>query len=171
MQLHAVHKPHMKPNKIYMALMRSDYIHYQDNDSFAESNAKKCIENPAKFVEERIKTTPYITNIIDGHWISERGNFISDNVRTLTFCTMTGTSMHPVKGIIYCDPKLELCSIDSAGNVHFYKKEEINNFSLRELNYSIVLDYVYADALTESHTLEDFQQICKMLEMPFPCLI
>lgn len=171
MQLHTVHKPHVKPNKIYMALMRSDYIHYQDNDSFAESNATKCIENPAEFVEECASTTPYISNIIDGHWTSAEGDFISDNIRTLTFCAMNGVSMHPIKGIIYNDPKLEICSIDSAGNVHFYKTDDINVFSRKEIGYSMALPYVYTDTLTESHTLEEFQQICKMLEMPFPCLI
>lgn len=170
-QLNTVYKLNVKPNIIYMALMRSDYIHYQDNNSFAASNAKKCIENPAEFVEECASTTPYISNIIDGHWTSAEGDFISDNIRTLTFCAMNGVSMHPIKGIIYNDPKLDICSIDSAGNVHFYKTDEISVFSRKEIGYSMALPYVYTDTLTESHTLEEFQQICKMLEMPFPCLI
>lgn len=172
-RLCTVYKHSMKPNRMYMVLLRTKYVYYVNNDgTFAARNARHCIENPAKFVDERAKTTPCITNIIDGHWISEDKIAISDNVHVLTFCTMTGTSMHPVKGIICTDPKLEICSIDSAGIMHFYEKNEVCDFPIRKLDYStIAQNYVYSDALTESHTLEEFQQICKMLEMPFPCLI
>lgn len=171
-QLCTVYKHSMKPNRMYMVLLRTNFVYYVNNsNTFAACNARHCIENPAKFVKERAKTTPCITNIIDGHWISEDKIAISDNIRTLTFCAMNGVSMHPIKGIIYNDPKLEICSIDSAGNVHFYKTDDINVFSRKEIGYSMALPYVYTDTLTESHTLEEFQQICKMLEMPFPCLI
>lgn len=171
-QLRTVYKHSMKPNRMYMVLLRTNFVYYVNNsNTFAACNARHCIENPAKFVKERAKTTPCITNIIDGHWLSEDKIAISDNIRTLTFCAMNGVSMHPIKGIIYNDPKLEICSIDSAGNVHFYKTDDINVFSRKEIGYSMALPYVYTDTLTESHTLEEFQQICKMLEMPFPCLI
>ena len=171
-QLHTVYKISMKPNRMYMMLLRSNFVYYMNTDNtFAANNAKHCIENPAKFVAEHANTEPYVTNIIDGHWLSEEGDIISDNVRTFTFCTMTGTSMHPIKGIIYTDPELNVCSIDSAGNVHYYKKSYLDTFTVREVSYSVASGYAYTDTLTESHTLEEFQQICKMLEMPFPCLI